>query len=76
MAELPTRKIRDLVRDASQAHCDLNILYGVIALLEGGTMSAKTYKSVQRIISICKIESGRCLTRYDRATAKIVELSS
>jgi hypothetical protein len=67
------RKSRALVKEASQAHCDLNIFYAVIAILEGGTLSAERHDAVRRIITICKSESAKCLTKFDRTTAKIVE---
>lgn len=66
-----SRETRDMIREASLAHCDLNILYGVIALLEGGTISSDRHVAVQRIIKICKTESARCLVRYDRTVAQI-----
>lgn len=62
---------RDHARDAAIARCDLNTLYGVIALLEGGTISSDCERAVQRIIRTCKTESARCLTRYDRALDRI-----
>lgn len=57
---------RDFVAEAAQAHTDCTVLYGVIALLEGGTVSADIDRDVQRIISICKTTAGRCVRRYDR----------
>jgi hypothetical protein len=65
-------KIQSLVREAAQAHTDLNTLYGVIALLEGGTISAARAAAVERITRICKSEAQRCLNDYDRLTARIV----
>lgn len=51
---------------ASVAHCDLNTLYGVIALLEGGTISVACYATVEKIIRLCKQEAQRCLHRHDQ----------
>ena len=56
---------------ASVAHCDLNIFGGVMALLEGGTMSADTYSEVERIIVICRSGSQKALRRFDRHIAAI-----
>lgn len=67
------RATRALIREASQAHCDLNILYGVMALLEGGTMSGHTHRATSRINKICRDEAQRCLVRMDRAADKIVD---
>lgn len=62
---------RDIARDAERHRSDLNILYGVIALLESGTMSVDSYEDTQAIIRRCKSASQRCLARYDRAHAKL-----
>ncbi|MET0375980.1 MAG: hypothetical protein ABW128_17200 [Rhizorhabdus sp.] len=67
------KKQRDWAKEAAVARSDLNTLYGVIAILEGGTVSAACYGATQRIIRTCKTESGKCLTRYDRALAQIGE---
>ena len=64
-----------LAEEAARAHSDLNTLYGVIAILEGGTVSAHCYGATSRIIRACKTESAKCLTRYDRALAKLEQVS-
>ena len=65
--------IREHVKDAAEARSDLNILYGVIAILEGGTMSADCQANVQRIIGTCQREAQRCLRRYDLAIDRTIK---
>lgn len=67
------KKQRAWAQDAAVARCDLNVLYAVIAILEGGTVSAKVNATAERIIKACKSESAKCLTRYDHALAQIGE---
>jgi len=67
------KKQREWCREAAIARCDLNTLYSVIAILEGGTISADCQTTINRIIKACKAESGKCLTRYDHAIAQIGE---
>ncbi len=62
---------REYATDAAIARCDLNTLYAVIAVLEGGTISGRCSGAISRIIRECKKESGKCLNRYDRALAHI-----
>lgn len=58
---------REIAKEAAQAHTDLNIFYGVIALLEGGTVSSDAQPHDFRIIRICQQAGQKCLARYDRA---------
>lgn len=67
------KKQREWAKEAAVARSDLNTLYGVIGILEGGTVSAKCHAGAERIIRICKTESAKCLTRYDHAIAQIGE---
>jgi hypothetical protein len=60
----------DPVRDAAEARTDLTIFHAVIAILEGGTLSARSYDDAQRIIGICKAAGGKRLRDYDRARGK------
>jgi hypothetical protein len=62
-------KTGEAVKAATRAHSDLNIFYGIIALLEGGTISSDSYPVADRIIAICKKHGSVCLRRYDRALA-------
>lgn len=62
---------RDHAKEAGRAHCDLNILYAVIAILEGGTISGACQTTTSSIIRSCKKESAKCLRRYDTAMAKV-----
>ena len=56
-----------VAKEASRAHCNLNVFHGIVALLEGGVIYSESYGAADRIIKICKAESQRCLKRYDRA---------
>ena len=57
------------IKDAAEAHSDLNTLYAIIALCEGGLFSSQSYAVETRIREACLKASGRCLDRYDRAVA-------
>ena len=61
--------LAESVKAASVAHCDLNIFYAVIAILEGGTISSDSDKDAQRIIEICRSASQKALRKYDRELA-------
>ena len=62
---------RDRVKEAAVAHTDLNIFYGVIALMEGGLLGSESYADAERIISICRRAGAKCLHRYDSASAHL-----
>lgn len=60
----------DHVKEAAQAHTNLNVFASVVSLLEGGHLyGAHHDRTAQRIIEICKAEQAKCLARYDRAIA-------
>lgn len=59
--------LEQLIKEAAKAHSDLNIFYGVVALLEGGTVSADAQPDDFKIIALAKRAAQRCLVRYDRA---------
>lgn len=56
------------VEEAAKHMSDLNILYGVAALLEGGTIT-RSDRMAQRIIQMCKDEGQRRLRDYDKHVA-------
>lgn len=66
-----TRKSKNPARAAMEralkAHSDINLLYGVIALLEGGTISTESDSAAQRIMKICQMQSAKRLRDYDHA---------
>jgi len=64
-----TKRTPKHAETAAKAHTDLNIFYGVIALMEGGLLSADSYGDAERIIRLCKAAGAKCLARYDRAIA-------
>lgn len=66
---MTVRGLKDRIDEAAKARCDLNIFYGIIAFLEGGTISTESDRDAQRIIEICKTASGKCLRRMDDAIA-------
>ena len=63
------KRPRDYVKAAARAHTDLNIFYGIIALLEGGLISSAGDRAAQRIIEICKRQGAKSLALYDKAIA-------
>ena len=66
-------QFQKLAAEAASARCDLNILYGVIAILEGGTVSSHVNRDAERIIGICKTASQKALRRYDTAIERLGE---
>jgi hypothetical protein len=65
------KTIRDYLKEATQAHADLNTFAAIVALLESGLNSADTNTAAQRIIGIAQREQSRCLNRMDAAAAKL-----
>lgn len=61
------KSTKELVQDAVEAHSDLNIFGAIIAILEGGTVSARAQPDDFRIINLCQKAQTKCLRRYDRA---------
>lgn len=58
------------VKEAAEAHTNLNVFASVVSILEGGHLyGAASDRAAQRIIEICKAEQSKCLARYDRALA-------
>lgn len=66
---MAAKQLKERIQDAAKARCDLNIFHGVIAILEGGTISIDSDTDAQRIIDICKKASDKCLRRMDDAIA-------
>lgn len=69
------RALKDKIESAAAALSDLNIFYGVIALLEGGTIHSPSYRAQERIIRICKDEGQRRIADYDRHVARAAQRS-
>lgn len=65
------RTLRDILKEATQAHADLNTFAAIVALLESGLHSADTNRSADRIIAIAQAEQSKCLNRMDRAAAAL-----
>lgn len=64
------KKSKDHLKEACQAHTNLNIFAAVVSLLEGGHLyGCDNDAAAQRIIGICKREQDKCLRRYDHALA-------
>lgn len=61
------KRQKQLIREAVEAHSDLNIFAAVVAILEGGTMSAGAQPDDFKLIAMSKLAQDRCLARYDRA---------
>ena len=65
------KKDRDYwIKEYGDAHCDFNIFEAIVAILEGGTVSASVQPDGFRIIHICQAAQSKCLRRMDRARAK------
>jgi predicted GH43/DUF377 family glycosyl hydrolase len=71
-----TKSPKMLAEEISRATSNINVLCGVIAVLEGGALYSDSYGAADRIIAICKAESERCLKRRDKAEAQFVALTS
>lgn len=57
------------VIDAAEALSDLNTFAIVVTILEGGHVHSPSYAGAERIIKICRAETGKRLREYDRAIA-------
>ena len=67
-----TKRSKDYLKEACQAHTNLNTFAAVISILEGGHLyGAFSDAAAQKIIRICQQEQARCLTRYDAAVAAL-----
>jgi len=65
------RSARDNLKDANEAHSDLNLFAAIVALLESGLNSAHTHRAADRIIAISQAEQSKCLARMDRAAERL-----
>lgn len=60
----------DHIKEAAEAHTNLNVFASIVSILEGGHLyGATSDRTAQRIIEICKAEQAKCLARFDRARA-------
>lgn len=64
-------KQKELIKAAVEAHADLNIFAAVVAILEGGTVSASAQPDDFKVIALCNSAQQKCLRRYDRAIAAL-----
>lgn len=61
----------DYVKEAAEAHTNLNVFASVVSILEGGHLyGATSDRAAQRIIELCKAEQSKCLAQFDRARNK------
>ena len=61
---------REVLRDSKNAAAAINVLGGLIALIEGG-VDQGWQKTANQIIGICKREQQRQLKIMDKADAKL-----
>jgi len=61
---------REVLRDSKNAASAINVMGGVIALLEGG-VDQGWQKAAAQIIGICRREQQRQLKIMDKADAKL-----
>ena len=73
VAKHPNHPVKIAVKAAADALSDLNAFYAIIAICEGGCFHAPSNSAVQRIITICKAESGKRLRDYDREVARATD---
>lgn len=66
------KSAKDFIKDAVEAHTDLNIFEAVVAILEGGTVSARAQPYDFRVIALCMRAEQQCLRRYDRAISALL----
>jgi hypothetical protein len=72
MAEPTPDRVRMAIKEAAQAHTDLNIFHAVIGILEGGVLYTRGSRAAaERIIDICKSEAGKRLRDYDTNVARV-----
>lgn len=60
------------IRDATDAHTNLNTYASIVTILEGGHLYGGHSTTAEKIIRLCKAEQGKQLRAYDRAVAKAV----
>lgn len=58
---------RGHIEDAARAMADLNVLAGIVGLLEARALSTEAQSTELRIISICKGASMKAYRRYERS---------
>ena len=63
------------VRDAAEAHTNLNIYAAVVTILEGGHLygaadGGSGLPAQFKIIRICQVEQAKWLRKYDAAIAR------
>ena len=54
-------------KEAARAHTDLTVFAVIVAILEGGTVSAAAQPDDFKIIRLCQSAQQKCLRRYDQA---------
>jgi hypothetical protein len=60
----------DHIKEAAEAHTNLNVFASIVSILEGGHLyGAASDRAAQRIVEICKAEQDKCLGRFDRAVS-------
>ena len=63
--------MKDHAQEMAEAHTDLSVFAAVVALLEGGLLSAGAQPDDFKIIALAKRAQVKCLRRFDRARAKL-----
>jgi hypothetical protein len=57
----------DLMAAMTEAHTDLVVFESIIAILEGGTVSARVQPYDFKVIALCKKAQQQSLKQFDRA---------
>lgn len=61
----------ELLELAAQAHTDLAMFDGIVALLESGSISPDSQADANRVIANCKTAIQKQLRRFDKARAAL-----
>lgn len=67
---------RFLIKAVTEAHTDLTVFAAIVAILEGGTVSARAQPDDFKVIALCQRAQQKCLRRYDRAVAALSHIKS
>jgi hypothetical protein len=60
---------KNLIKEAAEAHTNLNLFAAIQALLENGLVYGGENAAAAKIIAICRKEQNRQLAIYDAASA-------
>ncbi len=68
-----SNKHQSHAKDASEAHCNLNMYGAITALCESSLFLGGRDRLCSKIVRLCKVEQLKELARYDAAMEKLGE---